>query len=71
MKLLELCVRGKISRAEDGYTPMIGNVDLYRAIRSVETIAPARDVMLTLTVEEIETSVPLVAVPEETERQSE
>lgn len=66
MKLLELHISGRMIRGDDDLGPKVGNVDLWRIMETASGIAMDKNVILTLTVEEIEESAAPTAVLEET-----
>lgn len=61
MKILELHINGRMSRNVDELGPKIGSVDLWRIMETVSGLAVDKDILLTLTVEEVEESAPSIA----------
>lgn len=56
MKLLELHLKGRTGADEDELGPKIGDVDLWRVLEAARAVITDKNVLLTLTVEEIEES---------------
>lgn len=53
MKLLELRIGGRTGKDEDELMPKIGDVDLWRVMEAVRAVIMDKNVLLTLTVEEV------------------
>jgi len=54
MKLLELHLKGRINKGGSASSVQVGEVDLWRVNEIIAAMSGDRDVLLTLTVEEIE-----------------